>query len=93
MENESLDHQPMQERERLQVGDRVTVDILGPAHGGHFIARHAGQVLFVRHAIPGERVVVEVSSVVSKVPRADVVEVLEASDHRVSPPCEFSGAG
>jgi len=93
MENESLDHQPTQERERLQVGDRVTVDILGPAHGGHFIARHEGQVLFVRHAIPGERVVVEVSSVVSKVTRADVVEVLEASDHRVSPPCQFSGAG
>jgi len=93
MENESLDHQPTQERERLQVGDRVTVDILGPAHGGHFIARHEGQVLFVRHAIPGERVVVEVSSVVSKVTRADVVDVLEPSSHRVSPPCEFSGTG
>jgi len=93
MENESLDHQPTQERERLQVGDRVTVDILGPAHGGHFIARHEGQVLFVRHAIPGERVVVEVTSVVSKVTRADVVDVLEPSSHRVSPPCEFSGAG
>jgi tRNA/tmRNA/rRNA uracil-C5-methylase (TrmA/RlmC/RlmD family) len=93
MENESLDHQPTQERERLQVGDRVTVDILGPAHGGHFIARHEGQVLFVRHAIPGERVVVEVTSVVSKVTRADVVDVLEPSAHRVSPPCEFSGAG
>jgi len=93
MENESLDHQPTQERERLQVGDRVTVDILGPAHGGHFIARHEGQVLFVRHTIPGERVVVEVTSVVSKVTRADVVDVLEPSDHRVSPPCEFSGAG
>ena len=93
MENESLDHQPTQERERLQVGDRVTVDILGPAHGGHFIARHEGQVLFVRHTIPGERVVVEVTSVVSKVTRADVVDVLEPSAHRVSPPCEFSGAG
>ena len=93
MENESLDYQPIEERERLQVGDQVTVDILGPAHGGHFIARHEGQVLFVRHAIPGERVLVEVTSVVSKVTRADVVDVLEPSVHRVSPPCQFSGAG
>ena len=31
------------------------------AHGGHFVARHEGRVLFVRHAAPGERVVVNVT--------------------------------
>ena len=79
MENESLQHVAPADRPRLEVGERVTVEILAPAHGGHFIARHEGQVLFVRHAIPGEKVVVEVTSVVSKVTRADVVEVLEAA--------------
>ena len=33
------------------------------AHGGHCVARHEGQVLFVRHALPGERVRVRVTSV------------------------------
>lgn len=78
---------------RLEVGDQVTVDILAPAHGGHFIARHEGQVLFVRHAIPGERVLVEVTSVVSKVTRADVVEVLTPSPHRVVAPCSYARPG
>ena len=31
----------------LKVGDRVTVEIGPVAHGGHFIARHKGQVIFV----------------------------------------------
>ena len=92
MENESLQHVAPADRPRLEVGERVTVEILAPAHGGHFIARHEGQVLFVRHAIPGEKVVVEVTSVVSKVTRADVVEVLEASAFRVEAPCEFARA-
>ncbi len=100
MENESLDQESREQhlgpvldqagQKGLEVGDRVTVDILAAAHGGHFIARHEGQVLFVRHAIPGERVVVEVSSVASKVTRADVVEVLEPSTHRVPAPCDFA---
>ena len=35
-------------------GSRSTV---GPvAHGGHCVARHEGRVVFVRHALPGERV-------------------------------------
>jgi tRNA/tmRNA/rRNA uracil-C5-methylase (TrmA/RlmC/RlmD family) len=81
------------ERPRLAVGERIAVDIVAAAHGGHFIARHEGQVLFVRHAIPGERVLVEVTSVVSKVTRADVVEVITPSRHRVSAPCEFARPG
>ncbi|HSO65188.1 MAG TPA: TRAM domain-containing protein, partial [Ornithinibacter sp.] len=40
----------------MVVGDVVEVDVTAVAHGGHCIARHEGQVLFVRHTIPGERV-------------------------------------
>ena len=69
MENDvSLPNELEEKRPRLQVGEQVVVDIVAAAHGGHFIARHEGQVLFVRHAIPGERVRVEVTSVVSKLP-------------------------
>ncbi|UMG92181.1 class I SAM-dependent RNA methyltransferase [Nocardioides sp. TF02-7] len=68
------------------------------AHGGHCVARvPAGdggtRVVFVRHAIPGERVVVELTEGTEgdRFWRGDAVEVLAASPDRVPPPCPFSG--
>ncbi|MDP1711929.1 MAG: TRAM domain-containing protein [Candidatus Nanopelagicaceae bacterium] len=80
-------------RPQFHVGEHLTVSIEKVAHGGHFIARHEGQVFFVRHAIPGERVMIEVTSTGSSFLRADVVEVLEPSPDRVWPPCSYSHAG
>ncbi|NDI07777.1 MAG: TRAM domain-containing protein, partial [Actinobacteria bacterium] len=74
----------------LQVGQRLTVDIEKIAHGGHFIARHEGAVIFIRHAIPGEKCRIEVTSTGSSFNRGEVLEVLERSPDRVTPPCEFS---
>ena len=79
----------------LQVGQRLTVDIEKIAHGGHFIARHESEngkkaVIFVRHAIPGERVEIEITSTSANFIRADVVEVISASSDRVQAPCEYS---
>ena len=68
---------------------------VGPvAHGGHCVARHEGRVVFVRHTLPGERVVVRVTE--DRHPgfcRADAIEVLEASPDRVERPCPYSGPG
>ncbi|MGY1755132.1 class I SAM-dependent RNA methyltransferase [Blastococcus sp. SYSU D01042] len=68
---------------------------VGPvAHGGHCVARHEGRVVFVRHTLPGERVVVRVTE--DRHPgfcRADAVEVLEAAPARVERPCPHSGPG
>ena len=47
----------------LSVDNLVTLDIGPVAHGGHFIARHNGRVIFVRHAISGEKAVVRITSV------------------------------
>ena len=74
----------------LVVGEVIEVAIEKVAHGGHFIARHEGAVIFVRHAIPGERCRIEITSVGSSFNRADVIEVIEASSDRVVAPCEFS---
>ena len=60
--------------EKLAVGDRVTVEIGGIAHGGHFIARQNGQVIFVRHGITGEKAIIEITGTSSKVVRADVID-------------------
>lgn len=64
----------------------LDLDITGIAHGGTFIARHEGRVVFVSDAIPGERVrarLTEDSTGESKsFWRAETVEVLDASPHR-----------
>jgi len=79
----------------LAVGDEVEVDVTTIAHGGHCIARHEGQVLFVRHAVPGERVLARVTETGAgeRFVRADAVAVLSASPDRVTPPCPWSGPG
>ncbi len=79
----------------LEVGDEVVVEVGPIAHGGHCVARHEGRVLFVRHALPGERVLAKVTggSAKNRFWRADAVEVLEASPDRVEPPCPWSGPG
>lgn len=74
----------------FNVGEKFTTTIEKVAHGGHFIARHEGAVFFVRHAIPGERVVVEVTSTGKSFNRGDVIEVIEASSDRVEPLCKYA---
>jgi len=65
-----------------------------PAAGGGFVGRDAtGRVVFVRHGLPGERVRVEITEDHARWARADVIEVLEASPDRVTPPCRLSGPG
>jgi tRNA/tmRNA/rRNA uracil-C5-methylase (TrmA/RlmC/RlmD family) len=74
----------------LKIGDRIQVTIEKVAHGGHFIARHNGAVIFVRHAIPGEVCTVELTSIGKSFNRADLVSVQTPSDFRVITPCKFS---
>ena len=38
------------------VGEQLDVEVGPVAHGGHFVARHEGRVIFVSDAIPGELV-------------------------------------
>ncbi|MBO1269359.1 class I SAM-dependent RNA methyltransferase [Arthrobacter cavernae] len=66
-------------------GTELVVDVGPIAHGGHFVARHEGRVIFVRHGIPGEKVRIRLtdSGEASRFWRGDVVEVLEASEDRV----------
>ena len=74
----------------LKIGDLIEVSIEKVAHGGHFIARHEGAVIFVRHAIPGEQCTIEITSTGSSFNRADVVSVSQPSEFRVEAPCQFS---
>jgi tRNA/tmRNA/rRNA uracil-C5-methylase (TrmA/RlmC/RlmD family) len=64
------------------------------AHGGWCVAREpgdtaegGGRVVFVRHALPGERVLARITDATARFARADAVQVLEASADRVEPRC------
>nr|MDT0656991.1 TRAM domain-containing protein [Micromonospora sp. DSM 115978] len=72
--------------------ERVEVTVGAVAHGGHCVARLDGRVVFVRHALPGERVVAEITEVHRDFLRADAVRVLTAAPDRVTPPCRYAGA-
>ncbi|QOQ38905.1 class I SAM-dependent RNA methyltransferase [Trueperella pecoris] len=71
----------------------MRLEIVDIGHGGVGIARHDGRVVFVRGAIPGEVVDVEVVSRQSKFFHANVVDVVEASPHRVEHPWAAGAAG
>jgi tRNA/tmRNA/rRNA uracil-C5-methylase (TrmA/RlmC/RlmD family) len=81
------------------VGRRYDVEIGAVAHGGHFVARVATglddreMVVFVRHALPGERVTVEITEDSGKFLRADAVHVASPSSHRVQAPCPLAHPG
>ncbi|MET0767106.1 MAG: TRAM domain-containing protein [Aeromicrobium sp.] len=75
------------------LSDDPIVDIGPVAHGGHCVARLDGQVVFVRHALPGERVRISITERTKTFLRADAVEIIEAAPGRVEPPCEYAGPG
>ncbi|MFD7033578.1 class I SAM-dependent RNA methyltransferase [Streptomyces sp. NPDC059917] len=84
------------ETKKSLVGEEYEVEVGAVAHGGHCIARTAeGRVLFVRHTLPGEKIIAKVTEgdEDSRFLRADAVTVLEASKDRIEAPCPYAGPG
>ena len=77
----------------LNTGDIITLEIGKIAHGGHFIARHNNQVIFVRHAITDEIAKVKITSINSRLAFGDAIEILKPSKNRTAPPCKYSKPG
>ncbi|PUA79647.1 class I SAM-dependent RNA methyltransferase [Nocardioides currus] len=89
---------PRKERGRSRVGERFEAEVGPVAHGGHCIVRlpePESRVVFTRHCLPGERVVVEITEGTDgdRFWRGDAVSVLEPSPDRVPAPCPVSGPG
>ncbi|GAA0311602.1 class I SAM-dependent RNA methyltransferase [Streptomyces polychromogenes] len=85
-----------QNEKQSLVGEEYEVEVGPVAHGGHCIARTSdGRVLFVRHTLPGEKVVARVTEgeTDSRFLRADAVTILTPSKDRVEAPCPFAGPG
>lgn len=89
---------PRRARGRSRVGERFEAEVGPVAHGGHCIVRlpePESRVVFTRHAVPGERVVVEITEGTDgdRFWRGDAVEVLSSSADRVEAPCPVAGPG
>ena len=87
---------PSSQIEDLVEGDRVELFVGTPAHGGHCVARigdEHGRVVFVRHALPEERVTAEITELHKGYLRADAIEIHQASPDRVQPPCPWAHPG
>ena len=83
--SDAVTTEPVDPTEPVEPAALVELEIGAIAHGGHCVARHDGRVIFVRHTLPGERVLARLtdSGEKSKFWRADAVEILEASPDRV----------
>jgi tRNA/tmRNA/rRNA uracil-C5-methylase (TrmA/RlmC/RlmD family) len=67
----------------METGEEIELDVTDVAHGGVFVARHDGRVVFVSDTLPGERVRARLTDVgKASFWRADTIEVLAASPHR-----------
>jgi tRNA/tmRNA/rRNA uracil-C5-methylase (TrmA/RlmC/RlmD family) len=69
----------------------LTLTVGAPANGGSCVARHDGRVVFVRYALPGERVRVRVTADRGSYWHAETVEVIESSDDRTASLCPIAG--
>ncbi|MDA1002409.1 MAG: class I SAM-dependent RNA methyltransferase [Chloroflexi bacterium] len=70
----------------------LELEITGFASGARGIGRAAdGRIVFVDYALPGEKVIAEVTADHPDYMTATAVQVLRASPERVAPPCEYFG--
>ena len=76
------------------LGKTLELNIEKVAHGGIFVARHEGRVVFVSHVLPGERVRARVfEDRGASFCRAEPIEILEASPDRVPQVWKDAGVG
>jgi tRNA/tmRNA/rRNA uracil-C5-methylase (TrmA/RlmC/RlmD family) len=75
----------------IETGTELTLRTKAPANGGSCVARHDGRVVFVRFALPGERVRVRVTADRGAFLHAETIEVVEPSQDRIPSLCPIAG--
>jgi 23S rRNA (uracil1939-C5)-methyltransferase len=79
-------------RIRPRSGDELELRIDALAHGGAGVARTDGYVVFVRGAVPGDRVRARIVKSKRSFGEAETVELLEPSPERIEPAAAHPGA-
>lgn len=79
---------PRQVDAPVQIGQLVEADTIGIGHDGEGVGRtRDGYTLFIRGALPGERVMARVEHAKKQYGYAALAEVMKPSADRVEPPC------
>jgi|SRR5271165_2815447 len=78
-----------------RAGDVLELTVGEVVHGGWCVSRQDDKawVIFVRHALPGERVRATITQATARFARADAVEILRPSPDRVAAPCPYARPG
>lgn len=78
-----------------QAGDVLELTAGEVVHGGWCVSRQddTGWVIFLRHALPGERVLATVTQATARFARADATQILRPSADRVTAPCPYARPG
>jgi 23S rRNA (uracil1939-C5)-methyltransferase len=72
-------------------GDHVELSIEKMAAGGKGLGYLDGWVLFVKGAVPGDRILAKITRKKKAYGEGRIEKVLEASSERIKPPCPYSG--
>ncbi len=75
----------------IQVNDIIQVNIETLVAGGDGLGRVDGLAVFVPDTVPGDHITAKVVSVKKNYVHAHLKEVLQSSEHRVKPPCQYAG--
>ncbi len=75
----------------LNKNDEVIIDIEDIGSEGEGIGRHQGYTLFVKNALPGDKVKVKVMKCKKTYGYARLLEVVNASPDRINPKCKIAG--
>ncbi len=71
----------------IRFGEQIEIEIDSMAFGGDAVGRYKDFAVFVRGALPGERIQARVTLVKDHYAVAETVSVLRPSPDRVTPPC------
>lgn len=72
---------------KVELNKEYTADVVGLGHDGGGVAKVNGFTVFVRGALPGEKIVVKVTALRKKYGFGQLVRIVEASPERVEPQC------
>ncbi len=75
----------------VKKGQQIETEISDIAFGGKGLVRINGMAIFVDQAVPGDTVLIRINRKKKNYAEARVIELIEASSHRINPPCVYSG--
>ena len=78
-------------RETIKNGQIAELTVDGYTSDGEGVGRIGGAVVFVPHAILGERLKIRIVNVGKTAAHGEILEILEPSPHRIRPDCKLFG--